>query len=84
MTRILAVLALAVAGAGVLSAGSSSAQMAVSVTVVRSCLVDARPEQLRFTCTGGAQSTIKVSEAVQQPLAAVTSDGSDRVLTLNF
>ena len=84
MTRTLAVLALAVAGAGVLSAGSSSAQMAVSVTVVRSCLVDARLEQVRFTCTGGAQSTVTVSDVMQQPSAAVTSDDHTRVLTLNF
>ena len=88
MTKTLAVLALAgMAGTGVASAGSSSAQMNVSVTVVRSCAVDARPDKrapiLRLTCTTGAQSTLKVSETVQQPSAAVFSEGST-VLTLNF
>ena len=84
MTRTLAVLALAVAGAGVLSAGASSAQMAVGVTVVRACLVDTRPEgSPRLSCTTGAQSTLKVSETPQQPSSPMTFEGS-KVLTLNF
>ena len=46
MTKTLAILALAgMAGTGVASAGSSSAQMTVGVTVVRSCAVDARPDK---------------------------------------
>ena len=88
MTKRLAVLALAgVAGAGAVSAGSSSAQMTVSVSVTRSCAVETRADNdapvLRLTCTTGAQSTLKVSETVQRPSTAVSSDGST-LLTLNF
>jgi hypothetical protein len=88
MTKMLAALALAgVAGAGVVSAESSSAQMAVGVTVVRSCAIDARPAvaapTLRLKCTAGAQSNLKVSETVRPPSAAVASEGST-ILTLNF
>jgi hypothetical protein len=87
MTKALAVLTLAaVAGTTVASAGSSSAQMAVSVTVVRSCAVETRADAapvLRLTCTTGAQSTLKVSETVQPPSSALTADGST-ILTLNF
>jgi hypothetical protein len=88
MTKILSVLALAaVAGTGVLSAGSSSAQMGVGVTVVRSCAIDARPStsapKLRLTCTAGAQSNLKVSETMQPPSAAVVTEGRT-ILTLNF
>jgi len=88
MTKALAVLTLAaVAGASVASAGSSSAQMTVSVTVVRSCAVDTHTDNtvpmVRLTCTTGAQSTLKVSETVQPPSTAVITAGST-VLTLNF
>ena len=88
MTKALVVLALAcVAGAGVVSAESSSAQMTVSVTVVRSCAVDTHTDStapvVRLTCTTGAQSTLKVSETVQPPSTAVITAGST-VLTLNF
>jgi len=88
MTKALAVLTLAaVAGTTVASAGSSSAQMAVSVTVVRSCAVETRADDgapvLRLTCTTGAQSTLKVSETVQPPSSALTAEGST-ILTLNF
>ena len=89
MTKALALLAvIGVAGAAVVSADSSGAQMTVSVTVVRSCIVDARPAepeipQLRLTCTAGAQSNLRVAETTPAPSATVTSVG-DRVLTLNF
>jgi hypothetical protein len=88
MTKTLAFLVLAgIAGNGVANAGSSSARMTVSVTVVRSCAVDARADKaapmLRLTCTTGAQSNLKVSETVHQPSAAVITEGS-KVLTLNF
>ena len=88
MTKILSALALlTVAGTGVLSAGSSSAQMAVGVTVVRSCAIDARSTtsapKLRLTCTAGAQSNLKVSETAQPASAAVASQDST-ILTLNF
>jgi hypothetical protein len=88
MTKMLAILALAaVAGTAVVSAGSSSVQMTVSVTVVRSCVVDTRADNaapvLRLTCTTGAQSTLKVSETVQRPSTAVSAEGST-LLTLNF
>ena len=87
MTKALALVVLAgVAGAALVSAGSSSAQMAVSVTVVRSCVVDARADYpapaVRLTCTAGAQSTLKVSETVQSSSAIIT-DGTT-VVTLNF
>lgn len=88
MTKALAVLTLAaVAGASVASAGSSSSQMTVSVTVARSCAVETRADSdapvLRLTCTTGAQSALKVSEMVQPPSSAVITEGST-VLTLNF
>jgi hypothetical protein len=88
MTKILSALLLTgVADAGVLSAGSSSAQMAVGVTVVRACAIDARSSsaapRLRLTCTAGAQSNLKISESVQPASAAVVSEGST-VVTLNF
>ena len=88
MTKMLAVLAMAcAAGAGGVSAGSSSAQMTVSVTVVRSCAVETRADNdapvLRLTCTTGAQSTLKVSETVQPLSSARTAEGST-LLTLNF
>jgi hypothetical protein len=88
VTKALVVLALAcVADVGVVSAESSSAQMTVSVTVVRSCVVETRADNdapvLRFTCTTGAQSTLKVSETVQPPSSALTAEGS-AILTLNF
>jgi hypothetical protein len=88
MPKALAVLTLAaVAGASVASAGSSSAQMPVSVTVVRSCAVDTRADNsapvVRLTCTTGAQSTLKVSETAQPSPTADITEGST-VLTLNF
>lgn len=88
MTTTLALLALiGVAGTAVPYAGSSSAQMTVSVTVVRSCAVDTRADNdapvLRLTCATGARSTLKVSEIVQRPSTAVSSDGS-AIFTLNF
>ena len=85
-TRAIVVLA-AVAGTAVASAGSSSASMAVSVTVVRSCSVDTRAENslpvVRLTCTTGAQSTVKVSEPAQPPSTTLPNEGST-ILTLNF
>lgn len=87
MTKALAVLALAcVAGARIISAESNSAQMTVSVTVVRSCAVETRADTapvLRLTCTAGAQSTLRVSETVQPPSTADIIEGN-AVLTLNF
>jgi hypothetical protein len=90
MTKMLAVVAFTgIAGLGAaVSAGSSSAQLTVGVTVVRSCAVDARPTGnaspfLRLSCTAGTQSTVRVSETAHTPTAAVASEG-DKVLTLNF
>lgn len=82
---VLALIAGAVSGAGF--AGSTSAQLTVGVTVVRSCAIDARPTGkasalLHLTCTAGAHSTLKVTEAVHG-FATVISDGST-ILTLNF
>ena len=88
MTKALAVFALAcVAGARIVSAESHSAQMTVSVTVVRSCAVETRADDaapvLRLTCTTGAQSTLRVSETAQPPSTADIIEGNT-VLTLNF
>ena len=87
MMKALAIVVLAaVAGTAVASAGSSSAPMAVSVTVVRSCSVDTRADNsvpvVRLTCTTGAQSTVKVSEPVL-PSTTLVNEGST-ILTLNF
>ena len=86
--KTLTVLALVgMAGAAVVSASSGSAQMTVSVTVVRSCVVDARPAepapQLRLTCTAGAQSNLRVAETTYAPSPTTTSVG-DKLFTLNF
>ena len=89
MTKALALLAvIGVAGAAVVSADSSGAQMTVTVTVVRSCIVDARPAepaipQLRLTCTAGAQSNLRVAETTYAPSPTTTSVG-DKLFTLNF
>ncbi len=86
MKALATVVLAAVAGTAVASAGSSSAPMAVSVTVVRSCSVDTRADNsvpvVRLTCTTGAQSTVKVSEPVQ-PSPTLVNEGST-TLTLNF
>jgi hypothetical protein len=85
MKALAIVVLAAVAGTAVASAGSSSAPMAVSVTVVRSCSVDTRADNsvpvVRLTCTTGAQSTVKVSEPVQ-PSTTLVNEGT--ILTLNF
>ena len=86
--KTLAVVGFAVvAGTAVASAGSSSAPMAVSVTVVRSCSVDTHADNsapvVRLTCTTGAQSTVKVSQPVQPPSTTLLNEGST-TLTLNF
>jgi hypothetical protein len=78
-----------VAGSGIVSAGSSSAEMTVGVTVVRSCAIDARPVEkssspLRLTCTAGAHSNVRLSEAVQRPTAQNVSSNDLQVVTLNF
>jgi UDP-N-acetylmuramyl tripeptide synthase len=88
MTKTPAVIVLAaVAGTVAASAGSSSAHMAVSVTVVRSCSVDTGADDfvpaVRLTCTNGAQSTLKVSEAAQPASTTVVNEGS-KTITLNF
>jgi hypothetical protein len=87
MTRTLTALAFAVvAASGPLYAGSSSAQMSVGVTVVRSCAIDIRPATtptVHLTCTAGAGSNLKVSEIVRPPSAAIGSHGGT-IVTLNF
>ena len=88
MTKTLAIVVLAgVAASAFVSAGSSSAQMAVSVMVVRSCSVEARADNstpvVRLTCTTGADSTLNVSETVQSSSTAVTTEDTT-VVTLNF
>jgi hypothetical protein len=89
VTRILAIFALAaVCGVGAISAESSGAQLAVGVTVVRACVVDARPADpssppIRLTCTAGAQANVRFSESVPKPAPTVSSDDL-QVVTLNF
>ena len=89
MTKILAIVVLAaMTGTTAAIAGSNSAQLSVSVTVVRACSVDARTDDgtpvMHLTCTSGAHSTVKVSEPVQRPSTSVITDGSTTVVTLNF
>lgn len=55
-----------------LSASSSIAQLGVSVTVVRACVVDAQPgdassSTLRLTCASGAGTSLRLSESIQVP-----------------
>jgi hypothetical protein len=89
VTKTLTVLAVAaIASAGLLSAGANSAQLAVGVTVVRSCVIEARPADtaslsFRLTCATGAQSNVRVTEPVQQPARTVSTDGH-KVVTINF
>jgi hypothetical protein len=89
LARILAILAVVgVAGAQAVSAETSSAQLAVGVTVVRSCSVDSRPAEkaspaLRLTCTRGANSNLRLSEPIQSPAETISSD-SLQIVTLNF
>jgi hypothetical protein len=76
----------AVAGTAVASTGTNTAPMAVSVTIVRSCLVDTHVDSVpvvRLKCTSGAQSTVKVSETVHPTSTALVNEGS-KTLTLNF
>jgi hypothetical protein len=89
VTKTLTVLAIAaIASTGLLSAGSSSARLAVSVIVVRSCVIDARPldktsPSIRLTCATGAQSNIRVSGLVQN--SARTARSNDLpVVTIDF
>ena len=88
MTKSLAAFALmgAVCGAAV-SAGSSSAQLTVGVTVVRSCTVDVQPTEpsspVHLTCTTGAQSTVRQSETPATAVSPVSSS-SAQIVTLNF
>jgi hypothetical protein len=82
VAKAVAVLALAgVAAKGVVYAGSTSAQMSVSVTVVRSCAIGR--SRLLLTCAAGAGSNVRISESFQPSATASMSEGS-RILTLNF
>lgn len=89
MAKVLAVLAVVgVAGIRALSADSSSAQLTVSVTVVRSCAVDSREATpasplVRLRCTAGAHSNVRLSESRHTSSETVAPDGL-RVVTLNF
>ena len=76
-----------VLGVGV-SADTSTAQLAVGVVVVRSCAIDAQPSEnssptLRFRCTTGANSNLRLSESIQSPAETVSSDGL-QIITINF
>ena len=89
VAKVLAVLAVvSVAGVRALSADSSSAQLTVGVTVVRSCAVDSRAAGtasplVRLTCTAGARSTMRLSESSHTSTGTTASD-TLRVVTLNF
>jgi hypothetical protein len=92
MAKLLAILAAVgiVGGVQALSADSASAQLTVGVTVLRSCAVDARAAEndaptLRLTCTAGAQSSVKLSESIQQPAEPMSAgSGGLQIITLNF
>ena len=88
VAKVVAVLAaVGVAGVRALSADSSSAQLTVGVTVVRSCAVDSRAagpaSPVRLTCTAGARSNLRLSESIHTSSETVASDGL-HVVTLNF
>jgi hypothetical protein len=89
VAKVLAVLAVvSVAGVRALSADSSSAQLIVGVTVVRSCAVDSRAVDptsplVRLTCTAGARSNVRLSESRYTSSETAASD-TLRVVTLNF
>lgn len=89
VAKVLAILAVVgVAGVRAVSADTSSAQLTVGVTVVRSCAVDSRggdktAPALRLTCTRGANSNLRLSESLRQPSETVVSDGL-QIVTLNF
>jgi len=84
-----ALIVASVAGTGVANAGSSSALLTVGVTVVRSCAVDTRAAaaapQVRLSCTSGARSNLKISNAVDRSVApAATAAQRGTIVTLNF
>ena len=94
MAKVLAILAAVgiVGGVQALSADSASTQLTVGVTVLRSCVVDARAAEnendaptLRLTCTAGAHSNVKLSESIQQSAETVSAgSGGLQIITLNF
>jgi hypothetical protein len=104
MSRALVLIAvIGIGSVAVVRAQSGQAVMTVSVNVVRSCAVDARSSgqtasTLRLTCASGANSALRVSEAmrklvvaarvteVQVPTVPFSPGASDdlRVVTLNF
>jgi hypothetical protein len=74
-----------------LVADSVQSQLSVSVTVARSCVVDAQTviggdPRLRLTCAAGAARDVHVTQTISTPAAVATdsSHNSLRVLTLNF
>lgn len=80
------------------TSGRAAETMNVTVTVVRSCAVDARPgpgstASIRMTCSRGAVGRVRVGENLLDPAAGVwhvdaalevDRDEQARVITLNF
>ena len=73
-----------------LTAGTAQSDLGVSVTVVRSCVVDAQPTiagapPLRLTCASGAARDVRVTESVSTATQVQSSaPQDDRVVTVNF
>jgi hypothetical protein len=78
-------------GTAALGADSAQSQLTMSVTVARSCIVDAQPAiggapRLRLDCASGAARDVQVSESTK-PSAPVPSGARQddlRLVTVNF
>jgi len=74
-----------------LTAGTAQSDLGVSVTVVRSCVVDAQPSvagapPLRLNCSAGAARDVRVTESVSAatPVLSNAPQADLRVLLVNF
>ena len=72
-------------------ADTAQSPLTVSVTVSRSCVVDAQPvvgdaPRLRLDCATGAARDVQVTETTSSAASVRSSaaDGAQRVLTVNF
>jgi hypothetical protein len=90
--RSFALVALSVMStAAPLVADSAKSQFNVTVTVVRSCVVDVQPvvggaPRLRLDCATGAARDVRVIESTSTaaPLPSGTSSGDLRLVFVNF
>ena len=72
-----------------LVADSTQSQLTVSVTVVRSCVVDAQPvagdaPRLRLQCATGAARDVQVTTSNAAPVSSGAPHADLRVVTVNF